>query len=269
MIRRSAAETTLIMSVAPDSGGAMTGNDSYVYGADFMAYTDRISHASAAAIIEYLLPILAPKSVVDFGCAKGTWLSVWKQAGGCEVIGLDGDYVSRSSLRIPEDAFQSRDLRQPLALGRRFDLAQSLEVAEHLPESRAAGFVADLVAHADVVLFAAARPGQGGEHHINEQPYEYWRALFRRYGFVAIDLLRPALVGQHQVSSWYRYNTVLYVARHRLAGMPAEIIAAQVPEDQPLADFAPLWFRARCALVRLLPIAVQDAISRLTARMRK
>ena len=46
----------------------------------------------------------------------------------------------------------------------------------------AAGFVDNLVRHGDVILFSAAVPHQGGEHHVNEQPPEYWRELFARPG---------------------------------------------------------------------------------------
>lgn len=237
----------------------------HIYKDNFMSYSDRSGQASAKAVIDLLLPLLSPRSVLDVGCARGTWLSVWRDLGHCEVVGIDGDYVNLADLRIAASSFQSHDLHTPLRLGRRFDLAQSLEVAEHLPEERAAGFVADLVAHADIVLFAAARPGQGGEHHINEQPYDYWRALFSRHDYVAIDFLRPALRDQAEVSSWYRYNTLLYVARHRLDSLPAPLIASRLPDDRPVPDFAPQWFRIRCALVRLLPVPVQNVLAQFTA----
>jgi hypothetical protein len=34
-----------------------------------------------------------------------------------------------------------------------------------------------------MVLFSAAPPGQGGEHHVNERTYEFWRGLFARHGY--------------------------------------------------------------------------------------
>ena len=62
------------------------------------------------------------------------------------------------------------NLANPVDLGRKFDLVQSLEVGEHLPKSAADTFVETLVKHGDVVLFSAASVGQGGHDHINEQP---------------------------------------------------------------------------------------------------
>lgn len=72
-----------------------------------------------------------------------------------------------------------KDLTQPLSLGRKFDLCVSMEVAEHLPPSRADSFVADLVGLAPVVLFSAAVPEQGGTNHLNEQWPDYGAICLR------------------------------------------------------------------------------------------
>jgi hypothetical protein len=47
----------------------------------------------------------------------------------------------------------------PLRLGRRFELVQSVEVAEDLPPPAAGEFIASLVRHLGHVLFSAASPG--------------------------------------------------------------------------------------------------------------
>jgi hypothetical protein len=57
------------------------------------------------------------------------------------------------------------------------------EVAEHLPANVASQLVSHLVSLSDVILFTAATPGQGGRHHLNEQPHSYWVALFAQLGF--------------------------------------------------------------------------------------
>jgi hypothetical protein len=47
-------------------------------------------------------------------------------------------------------------------LDRRFDLVQSLEVAEHITPAASEAFVEDLARHAErFVLFSAAPPGKG------------------------------------------------------------------------------------------------------------
>lgn len=60
-------------------------------------------------------------------------------------------------------------------MNRAFDLAVTVEVAEHLPSSRAQSFVADLVHLASAIAFSAAIPGLGGTKHINEQWPDYRR----------------------------------------------------------------------------------------------
>src|SRR5690606_16087480 len=122
-------------------------------------------------IAPYVFKEVRPKSVVDVGCGLGTFLRAFKDLGVKDVYGLDGPWVRRDLLYkyIEEGEFEEADLEKPIEVTRRFDLAISLEVAEHLSEARADGFVADLGKLSDNILFSAAIPGQGGDHHINEQ----------------------------------------------------------------------------------------------------
>ena len=75
-------------------------------------------------------------------------------------------------LVVPGEAVVEHDLRKPVTIGRTFDLAVSVEVAEHLPPQRSEWFVEDLCRLAPVVLFSAAVPGQGDPKytgHLNER----------------------------------------------------------------------------------------------------
>jgi hypothetical protein len=103
------------------------------------------------------------------------------------------------------------DLRQPVKVDARADLAISLEVAEHLPEESAETFVASLTGLARVVLFSAAIPRQGGTQHLNEQWPSYWAAKFAERGYRPIDVIRPKVWNIDTVSFWYKQNTLLYV----------------------------------------------------------
>ena len=135
-------------------------------------------------------------------------------AAGCEVVGIDGADVDPGRLLVPREAFLAADLEQPLGdlvAGRRFDLAVSLEVAEHLAPERADGFVDDLAALSDRVLFSAAVPGQGGYGHRNEQPHVYWITRFEDRGFAMSTALRRQVAGNAAVASWYRANLMLFV----------------------------------------------------------
>src|SRR5262245_27058351 len=142
---------------------------------------------SACEVVPLVVDLLHPRRVVDVGCGTGTWLAAFAEHGATEVLGLDGEYVDRALLDIPADCFVPADLTQPVHQLGRYDLALCLEVAEHLPASRAEGLVSDLTNLAPVVLFSAAIPLQGGVNHVNEQWPEYWAGLFRDRGFVPID----------------------------------------------------------------------------------
>jgi SAM-dependent methyltransferase len=225
----------------------------YEYNSQFLDYTHSFAMKSARAIVPIIQGALHPTSVVDFGCGRGAWLQVWKTHGALEVVGVDGNYVNLAHLAIDESEFRACDLGATIDLTRRFDLVESLEVAEHLPSSRARAFVADLCRHGDIVLFAAAPPGQGGEYHINEQPYEYWRSLFDGLGYEPFDFIRPRIASRKDAAPWYRYNTLLYVKRAAVDSLPDAVRQTRVPKGTAIRDVSPLLYKLRKQIVRRLP----------------
>ena len=168
----------------------MSGSSDQIYNAEFFERLEQPAARSARIMVPMLLDLVGPRSVVDVGCGTGAWLSVFREKGIRDVLGIDGDYVDRDRLLIPRDSFLAADLIQPLRLDRRFDLVLSLEVAEHLPDSAAVSFIKSLTRLAPVVLFAAAVPGQGGWNHLNEQWPEYWARLFDEFEFQPVDCIR-------------------------------------------------------------------------------
>lgn len=183
-----------------------------VYDSAFYAGQSPGSYRSAQIVARLLLDALPIGSVCDVGCGVGTWLRAFLELGVPDVLGVDGPHVDVGLLQIPADRFKAQDLAAPLDLGRRFDLVASLEVAEHLPASAADVFVDSLVRHADIVLFSAATPGQGGVGHVNEQWQSYWAAKFDRRGYTAFDFVRPKVWRNPAVQWWYRQNALLYVS---------------------------------------------------------
>lgn len=176
------------------------------------------SALSASVMLDCLFERFRPSSVVDVGCGIGTWLGVCREMGIGDVVGIDGDYVVRDRLRIPAALFAPADVTDPADVaaksgGRRFDLAISLEVAEHLPQSEAGRFVRTLTELSDRVLFSAAIPYQGGTNHIHENWQEHWAILFRAAGYEVVDLFRARLWGDRRVAFWYRQNAFLFVRK--------------------------------------------------------
>ncbi len=239
----------------------------YQYDKAFFQYTSASNDASAKRVAALLRSWLVIDSVADFGCGAGVWLKTWQAQGVAEIAGLDGDYVDRTTLPFDPALFTAVDLSQPIDLKRRFDLVQCVEVAEHLPAAAAATIVHTLTKHGDIVLFSAAPPGQGGEYHINEQPYAYWRDLFAAEGYACFDCIRPLIQSHTDVQPWYRYNLFLYVKSARVATLPSDITAQRIRPDQPLPDISPRSYQARKAVLRQLPPIALNALARWNTRL--
>ena len=235
----------------------------YAYGSPFFDHVTHTALRAARTVVPVVQAHLRVGSVLDVGCGQGAWLKVWTEHGVGEVLGLDGPYVDREALLIPAERFRATDLAAPIDVARRFELVQCLEVAEHLPRSASETLVATLVAHGPLVLFSAAPPGQGGEHHINERPRAFWRALFARHGYVLADFVRPRLAGRSEVERWYRYNTFLYVERTHLPALPEAVRASVLPDDAPIPRVEPLAYLVRRSLLRRLPAWSVSALARL------
>lgn len=166
---------------------------------------------SAKVILPLVLELIKPESVVDVGCGVGSWLSVFKELGVDDIVGLDGEWVDEELLLIPKEDFINIDLTSPIKMDRKFDLLVSLEVAEHLPASHADNFINFLTELAPVILFSAAIPFQGGENHINEQWPEYWIKKFNKRKYHVIDYIRSEIWNNKNVEPFYAQNIFLFV----------------------------------------------------------
>ena len=159
-----------------------------------------------------VLPFIGkPQSALDLGCGSGHWLASLKDfAPQVEVLGLNIPRRTDAGHFLSESEFKPADLTAPLQLGRKFDLAICIEVAEHLPASAAETIVDSITSHADVALFSAAMPGQGGEDHFNEQWPDYWTGRFATRGFQCFDVIRPLIWENKKIALWYRQNMMLF-----------------------------------------------------------
>ncbi len=191
-----------------------------VYDAKFFADIETGSRRSAKTIIPFIQKLIPIKSVVDVGCGTGEWLSVFQEVGVDRILGIDGDYVDKRKLKIKPENFLAADLSKPLDVDGDFDLAMSVEVAEHLPPSSAQRFVDNLTSLSPIVLFSAAIPHQDGVNHINEQWPLYWIKKFEENGYGVIDNIRLQFWENEDVAWWYKQNLLLFIRLSVISNYP-------------------------------------------------
>jgi SAM-dependent methyltransferase len=164
-------------------------------------------------------------SVADIGCGTGVWLASFKDAGVQRVLGLDGGAAAeQDQLEINPEEFRCENLEQDVELDERFDLCLCLEVAEHLTDQAAPTIVRNICNLSDVVLFSAAIPGQGGNHHINERWPSYWVDLFASQGYEMLDVIRERIWNDARVEWWYRQNLLLFANKAGLLRVASSLI---------------------------------------------
>ena len=164
-----------------------------------------------------ILPLIGnPTSAIDFGCGTGHWLvGLQRLLPELKILGLNAPERKDAGVLLSAEQFQFADLTKPADLGRKFDLAICIELAEHLPASAADTIINSIVKHTDVVLFSGAIPGQGGTDHLNEQWPDYWTRRFAERGFQCFDVLRPIIWMNPGISLWYRQNIMLFMREPR------------------------------------------------------
>jgi SAM-dependent methyltransferase len=180
------------------------------------------SGTSARRIAPMLFELVRPATVVDFGCGTGDWLAAFQRLGSVEVLGLDGPWVDRSLLAVPESNFRVTDLCEPVPLPHQYDIALCLEVVGHVPRSREAALFDSLTAAAPVVVFSGPIPPQQGigADATNREWPAYWAGRFRERGFTPIDCIRFAVWDDPDVAWWFRQNLFVAVRRELLPRYP-------------------------------------------------
>lgn len=218
------------------------------YSSDLYKWMKHGSHRSAQKVVPEIWKIVQPKSVIDLGCGTGEWLALLKQQGAKEILGVDGPWNNKDLLSISPSEFMVHQLKDPLTIKKKFDLALCLEVVGHLPKSSVESIVKTLAELSDVVLLSAPIPEQKG---VGPGPFflqwaPYYVGLFRDAGFVAIDAIRPLIWNDPQVEWWFSQNMVFYVKESRLSEYPALKKIWEHQLSPPLPIVHPSHFLHRC-----------------------
>jgi hypothetical protein len=89
-------------------------------------------------------------------------------------MGTEGSVDALNYLMVDRKFILIHDLRLPLRLRERFDLALCIEVAEHIHPAYEDVLLDTICSAADILVFSSASPGEGGLHHVNERAPSYW-----------------------------------------------------------------------------------------------
>ncbi len=165
-----------------------------IYNKDFFLSNQKEGLKIAEWFISLLQDIFEFQSLIDLGCATGHYLFYALKEGVSDVLGVEGSPAAFSNLLVDKKYIIQHDLRKPLNLNRKYDIALSIEVAEHIDKKYSDVYLKSMCDCSDLIIFTAATPNQGGKCHVNEQPHKWWIEKFKKHSFrfdkKMTDLLR-------------------------------------------------------------------------------
>jgi SAM-dependent methyltransferase len=152
-----------------------------VYDRNYYLAIDAVHRPLYRLLADAVAKLVEPKTAIDVGCGTGLVLTRLSERG-VEVTGIEGSRHAIELSGLGDHVIKANLERDIPRLGT-FDVCFCIEVAEHLPGRSATPLVDRLTELSDIVVFTAAPPGQGGSHHVNEQPQSYWEERFEARGF--------------------------------------------------------------------------------------
>jgi cyclopropane fatty-acyl-phospholipid synthase-like methyltransferase len=166
-------------------------------------------HTWCPELWEYMVDRFAVKSVLDVGCGEGHAVRFFHRLGliahGIEGLELN---IKRAVFPIAQHDLLAGTYIMPV------DLVWSCEVAEHISEDKVDNYI-DTLCNGAVIAMTHALPGQGGHHHVNCQPKEYWIDKVCSRGYALSEDLDILLAISETERTWnYFSRSGLVFVRH-------------------------------------------------------
>lgn len=223
-------------------------------------YIKRYERTKRAAeiITPIIIDLFDPISVIDYGCANGIWLAEFKNLGVDEILGIDGYMFNKELLQIPEKSFIFHDLNKPFEPKHKYDVAISLEVAEHLDINKSDIFINSLIASSDIIIFSAAIPYQGGLNHKNEQWPNYWIRKFSDHGYFTLDLIRNMIWSIEDIPVWYRQNILCFIHNSCYENYKKENLKTEYLQHEKLSVVHPELYISKIKQIKNLEKKLQS-----------
>ncbi len=143
-------------------------------------------------IADKIIEIFAPKTVLDAGCASGYLVSALRERG-VEAWGFD---ISSYAIESAPDAIKPylcvQSMTDPLPdnFPKRYDVAVTIEVLEHMFPEEGAEAIRLLTGYSDNVIFSSTPSDIDNRTHVNVQQAEYWAKEFSKNSFYR-NLMQP------------------------------------------------------------------------------
>lgn len=135
-----------------------------------------------SGIAERIVQVIAPRTVLDAGCALG-FLVEGLRDQGVEAYGVDISHFAIGQVRedLKPYCWQG-SVTDPFP--QKYDLIVCIEVLEHMPQAEAEAAIANFCRHTDDIVFSSTPNDYKEVTHFNVQPPEYWAEQFARHGFL-------------------------------------------------------------------------------------
>jgi hypothetical protein len=148
--------------------------------------------------------------VLDLGCGLG-YSSQYFKRKGLDVLAVDGMIENVNNSIYPSllcDLTKDR-------VTTRVDLVHCQEVVEHIEEKYLDNLLSSL-ACGKFILMTNALPGQGGYHHVNEKPTEYWIEHLKRYNceYMVEDSARIRRIAEQEGAVWMARTGSIFANRN-------------------------------------------------------
>lgn len=139
--------------------------------------SENITHLDEGAL-NFILGATGAKSMVDVGCGPGGMVELALKKG-MKAVGIDGDFSLHRNIPFHLHDFSMGYVN----LGEVYDLCWCVEFVEHVEERFMDNYF-KVFQQCRFVMMTHAFPGQGGHHHVNEQPTKYWIDKMTEAGFI-------------------------------------------------------------------------------------
>ncbi|OBU03855.1 class I SAM-dependent methyltransferase [Morganella psychrotolerans] len=161
---------------------------------------------------DYLIKRFALRSVLDIGSGLGFAADYFHRAG-MQTLAVEGLVSNVDNSLYPA---LKVDLTHS-SVHCRVDLVHCQEVVEHIDEMYL-DHLLNSFACGRVLVMTHAFPGQGGHHHVNEQPPEYWIEQLKRYNFELLseDTRRIRIMAEKEGAIYMANSGMVFINRNRL-----------------------------------------------------